>query len=408
MKLRLFSILFMILTLAVLLLQAFHPAWRHHLQVDIAGQYISHARHFLTDRNLGNIGYNEYQPGAVLFFAALSPILLLTDNFEHFLWVLFAANILLILLNAYYMRKISGDLGVIIYSAILFFTGPITFYRFELLVHLFVLTSLFAWIRGRQTFSIFLLSVATFIKIYPALLLPYLIILLLKQKKWRQSFKIGSTFVICLVFLFVAYSLIFRVPASNIRDSLAIHSKKPVHVESVWATGLTILPKFTSGQFATGQGNWGIFGVSPKNTPGPTVFYNYFWVLPLATLYLWLLKTLKRDSIVDFRIILLIPLLFLIFSKILTPQYLLWFALLFPLIQPKNPTQWQGWTLNLFFILLAAFLSQYVYPLQYDQLLGSFYHDGASVGIFWVLAARNTILIILSLRFLREALWSHT
>lgn len=404
MKFKLIACLSLILTLTMLLLQAVHPSWKHHLQVDIAGQYMGHARHFLTDGNLSNIGYNEYQPGAVLFFVALSPILLLTESFEHFLGGLFVANILLLLLNAYLVRKIAGYTGVLVYSLILLFTGPIILYRFELLVNLFVLTSLYCWIRNRQGFSMFFLAAATFVKIYPALLLPYFMIVGFRQKKWSASLKIFTIFVGSLLLLCVVYSGLFRVSLQDMKDSLAIHSRKPVHVESVWATILTILPTFAGQPFASGQGNWGIFGISPENTLGPIGFYNYAWIAPLGLLYLTVLLLQKKGEL-DFRITLLIPLLFLIFSKILTPQYLLWFALLFPLLQPKDTYEWRDFVINLFLILLAAFLSQYVYPLQYDRLLGTFYQDGSESGIFWILATRNLALVILSLRFLRNILW---
>ncbi len=101
-----------------------------------------------------------------------------------------------------------------------------------------------------------------------------------------------------------------------------------------------------------------------------------------------------------------ILLLFLVTSKILTPQYILWFALLVPLMKVYGePQNQKNWLINLFLLLLTLIFSQYVYPLRYNELLGGFYTNGTWTSIFWILTARNFFLIVLAVRFFRDIKW---
>src|SRR3989344_4845207 len=181
------SFLFLALVIIVLLLQAFDLNWRGHLRVDIDGQYISNARHFLKLHNLNSLGNNEYQPGAVLFFAALSPVLLVQDSSESFLLALFTVNIILIIIFAILYKKISGLLGIFTFSLLILFIGPIILYRFDLFTFLFILIAIWFWQKHKFNLSLFFLGIATIIKIYPVLLVPYFLMISFKNKVGRME-----------------------------------------------------------------------------------------------------------------------------------------------------------------------------------------------------------------------------
>lgn len=401
-KNKLVGWLFLLVAVFTVYKLAYHPAWYRHLVVDIVGQYINHAHHFLKYKNLANLGYNEYQPGAVMFFAALSPSLLIKDSYESLLQALIWVNIGLIFSSAFIYQKLSGVKPLLIFGFILLACGPIALFRFDLLVGFLVLLTIYFWQKQKSFLSLFILGVATLIKVYPALILPYLLILTLKKSGLKKTSFCFLIFLSGIGLGLIVYMGIFRAPHSEIYESLAIHSRKPVHVESVWATALTILPKFSTGKFASGSGNWGIFGISPKFTLLPLVFYNYFWLLPYAILLLFVwLKTTKTSKL-SVYICTTIILLFLIFSKILTPQYLLWFALIIPLINfPNKFSEITNWLILLFILLL----SQYVYPLNYSWLLDVFYSTGRDELIFWILAIRNLLLVILFIKFVKNLKW---
>lgn len=409
MKVSLIAYLSLIITVISLLLLAYHPSWRYHLRVDIDGQYMANAHTFLKYGNLSHQGYNEYQPGAVLFFLFLSPILLLQNTNDAYLTALFAVNCLLILVLAYIFQKNTNKINLVVFALILLFTGPIVLYRFELYVTICLILSLVFWKKQKYYLSYFILGMATLIKIYPALLLPYFLILDFKNKRYKNIiFSLISFFLGVFLFL-MAYLYFFQVPALKILSDLNIHSRKPVHVESLWGTAVTLYSKITTGAYALGRGDLGIFGIAKEFVPGPPAFYNYFWIPTLGLIYLWLLLKLKRRSYLNVKICLFIILVFLATSKILTDQYLLWFMLLFPLVDfPMQSKEQNYWYVNLILILITAFLSQYVYPLRYNELLGGFYTDGTWTSIFWVLTARNFFLIVLAVRFFRDIKWSLT
>lgn len=408
MKLNLIGKLFLILCSIVILMQALAVPWKYHLRVDIDGQYISHARHFLKNHNLNSLGYNEYQPGAVLFFVALSPVLLINNSNNTYLTAVYAVNLVLIFLIGYLYKILNGYKGVIVFSLILLFMGPIVLYRFDLYTFLFILLAIIFWQKNRPKMSLFLIGIGTIIKIYPALLVPYFLIVSYKNKvgiievsRQLLSFFFGLFSVLTM------YLFFFGGRLTEIISDLSIHSRKPVHVESVWGSLLTIIPKIMDGNYATGRGDLGIFGLDKTHIIGPIAFYNYCWVVILCLIYTWLLFRIKDNPKLDIRICLFIILSFLVFSKILTAQYLFWFMLFFPLIAiPLKKTGLLSWQINLFLILLVAVLSQFIYPLKYNELLASFYNNGSNSYIFWVLALRNLLIIILALRFYKEIKWN--
>ena len=405
---KLVVFLFLVLVIAVLILQAFNIAWRYHLRVDIDGQYVSNARHFLKFHNLNSLGHNEYQPGAVLFFLALSPALLIQDSADYFLLALFASNIFLIAVFAVIYKKISGLLGLFTFSLLILFTGPIVLYRFDLFTFLFILVAILFWRKNKFNYSLFFLGVATAIKIFPALLAPYFLIISAKNKLGITTIlKQIVSYVAGLLSIISIYLVVFGGRLSEIMSSLEIHARKPVHVESVWGSILTIYSKLTSGQYALGAGDVGIFGIAREYTIGLLTFYNYFWIVAIGLLYLWLFLKLRSMVKINYQICSMIVLLFLVFSKILTPQYLLWFMLFFPLLSfLTGESERRNWFVNLLLILLASFLSQYIYPLRYNELLAGFYTNGSFSNLFWLLTLRNLILIILAFKFIKEIKWN--
>lgn len=394
--------LFLALVIIVLLLQAGHPAWSYHLRSDSDSFYYSRAKYFLEHGNLTSLGYNEYQPGAVMFFLALSLPLVVANNHDVYLTTLFGINIGLICLLAYFIWRATGHIAnVWVLGAIVLFAGPIVLYRFDLFVSLLVIGAIMLWQRAKHNWAAFLLGVATATKIYPVLLVPYALILGYQKQGWRAVAKQAASFAAGLAAIILIYMAAFQVSLLQILTDLNINAQKPVHAESVWASLLTIGSKVITGHYVTGQGAFGIFGIASQHIIGGLEFYNYFWLVALALCYLWLARLPASSRRWDIKTSIVIILIFLVFSKILAPQYSLWFMLLFPLLRiPQQGKAQRRWLIDFWLILLVAFLSQYIYPLRYNELLGGFFTNGSSTGIFWLLAARNFILVGLAIRFL--------
>lgn len=389
------------LVIIALLVQANIFAWKYHLQVDVDGQYFSIARAFADDLSLKNLGYNEYLPGAVLFFTLLSPVLAFSQNPEHFHLFLFSINILLIVALALIYKKAVGNIGVLTFLLLLFAGGPIIFYRFELYISLVLILSLFIWSKGKEGLSFFLLGVGASIKIFPVLLLPYFLFLSMKKHGLKKTLSNLFLFLTgALTPIFIYLSLNGSIP--SIKSALEIHAKKPVHIESIWATLLTLHSKFSTGLYAQGQGEWGIFGIAKAATIGPLFFYNYFWVVALFIVYVFVWRKIRQGEPYSHLMAAVIILIFLITSKILTGQYLYWLALVFPLIVPVKKTWWK---ITLIVIVEVFLITQFIYPLHYNELLGCFYQVGACEEYFWILALRNSLLVVLAAILAKQTLW---
>ena len=399
-----FILFFAVLTI---LLLALHPAWMYHLRVDIDGQYTAIASQFLNTGNLSSIGYNEYLPGAVMFFVSLSPYLSMGKNNAGFLAGLFVANVLLIIASSWVYHKSQRGWGVFVFALILLFTGPIILYRHELLVGLMASLAVLFWIRKKTWGAFFLLGIATSTKIYPIILVPYFVLVILKNRGWKALGQHMLFFVLGLFSVLAIYMGVLKVPLVSIVDSLSIHSQKPVHVESVWGSILTVYSRIENGDYALGKGDKGIFGIDPQFVPLPLYVFNYFWVFVLGIYYAVLALKLKKGVHFEPYKLLTALILFLITSKILTPQYMLWVFLLLPLVSISSEKNKQtSQFLDLALVVLTCFLGQYIYPLNYNELVGIFYANGAFAHTFWMLFLRNALLVILTIRFARKLSWN--
>ncbi|MEK9146807.1 MAG: glycosyltransferase 87 family protein [Patescibacteria group bacterium] len=397
-KLRTGVWLFFSLVVIVLLLQATHPSWYWHLHTDI-NVYFARASYFLNNKGLVGLVGNEYQPGALFFFIALSPILLIISTFKAYLLMVFAANILLLGLLSLLYKKVEN---IFLFLLILLLTGPIVLARFDIFVMCLLVASFFFWKREKHILATLLLAIAALVKIFPAVLVPYYLILTFKNRGIKETLNILLVFLAGYFGFLIIFTLLFRAPLSILFESFKFLSKAPIHTESVWGTAMTLIAKLGTGSYAKGTGAWGIFGIDPSYTVGPLNFYNYFWIFSVVLFYVWLFPKLKKDSGFDVRICIVAIMLFLVFSKIIHHQYTLWFMLLFPLLNIKYLLTQTRDLINLFLILLMTSINQYIYPLNYTNFISGFYADGSYSYLFWLATLRNILLILILARLFIE------
>src|SRR3990167_10193075 len=262
------------LVLFFLVTLAYNQSWRYHLDVDVWGFYYPRLVHFLDNLSFAGIGENEYFPGAMFFFLIPGLALLIdSNNAQTYLAGLITVNILIVILLLYIYRR-HNPLSPFIFLAILLFAGPIFFFRHDLYVSLVVILSLLLWKLHKRDFAALILGIAASIKIYPLLILPYLLILSLKNSNIRKTIEILIMFVSGAFLIFGLY-LLLGSSLSEILDTIQLNSLKPVHVESLWGNFLTIFSKVVSGEWALGKGEHGIFGIDPRYIYLPLTFFNY-------------------------------------------------------------------------------------------------------------------------------------
>ncbi|MBI2011982.1 hypothetical protein HYS91_04395 [Candidatus Daviesbacteria bacterium] len=389
------------LTLGILIFQSTLPLWFGHISTDTY-VYYNRASYFFNNLNLADFEGNEHLPGAIIYFILATPAFFFKSTWESYVWGFITVNSIATLIIDFFIAKIAGLKNILFLSLILLSVGPISLFRFDLLVVLLTIISFYFFIKEKNLKSAFFLGSATLVKIYPVIFLPYLLYLIYKKQNILETLKFFSTYILSLVGLLWLYVLFFQVSMENILFSLTFHTLKPVHTESLWTTILTIYSYLVNNTYPEIVSAWGINGLAEKYWLLPLWFYNYAWVLPVGLFYIWLLKNRKKFENFDIRIPILIVLLFLIFSKVLSHQYLLWFLLLIPLLNYKRLMS-RAWIVNIFLILLTNLLHQYIYPLNYTQFLNDYYnHNVLSSYLFWLNALSNLILVIIFWRIFRE------
>ena len=403
------AILFLLLAVIAITLLSFDISYFWHLRVDIYDQYLSHARSFLANLDFAHIGYNEYQPVAVMFFAALSPSLnIFGDTPLSYIYTVYVVNILLILAAAILIYRFTGSYtNVFVFALVLFSMGPIVLHRFELLVFLFVALGILFFVSKKYFLAGVMLGLSIAAKIYPILFIPYLFYLTIKSQNAKiNTMRFFGGLAVAGLAVLVLYAGVFQASLPKIFEDLQVHSIKPVHAESVWGTSLTAFHLLKYNSIPHGNGAHGIFGIDDALILLPKWFYNYAW-LPLVMIFfaIYFYKNrLYSKAELDVGMFSLVILLFLVVSKVLTAQYLLWFSLLFCLQKvPEQEGQQKLWSVDLFLILLAGVLSQFVYPLNYDAFQEFYYfYSWSFAPVVLVMAARNGVLALLLVKKMTE------
>lgn len=394
---RLAAIFSLTIAIIYILLQSIHGSFYPHLYVDV---FVFHARSlfFWEHLNLTNLGHNEYQPGAIIFFILLGAISFFVDNtVETFKWVLFGANTLLIILTAVLFDRMQKTAGIILLSILLIFLGPILLFRFDLLV-IFLLTLVFyLWEKGKFEISLAVLAFGVLVKVYPIIFLPYLLWLTFKKHKLLNAVYLLSIFLSSLISYFLLYTTIFQISFKDTFISYNFHNLKSVATESVWAS-LIYFSHIIQGAALPGfESDFGINAIARQDAYPSITFYNYFWLLPMAVLNLGYFLKKRFIHGIDYKFIVLNMLIFLIFSKVLSNQYLGWWLFLVPLIGLKDLLQ-RRWIINIFLIILTTILHTYIYPLNYSEWLAILNRKQPDVILTSVMLISSLILVILAVR----------
>lgn len=391
----------------ILFLQTIIPLWRNHLIVDI-WFYFQRAEHFFNYQTLSNLTNNEHLPGALFYFFIPSVVFFSAKTLDAYTWSFFLLGLIFLAFHLFLYKKINGYLGVLIFLAILLFSGPILLFRFELVVSLLVLLSIYFFKKKRPFWSSLFLGIATTVKVYPILVLPYYLLIFFKKRKFK---KLIITLIFFLLGVGVVIGAYFLIGSSlkELSGSFDFHAKKPLGLESPLTTPLIIFYRYQHHQLPRLIGAYGVWGIDIDFLP---VNLNFFNLLPLAMVFLFYLflyfsKSLSKNF--KTQIVFLIFLIFLFFSKNLNPQYLFWAFSLLPIIEIGNKKKEENWSfLILFTALVILLLTQYVYPVLYTSLINSF---SAGIQTFnsvvYLLFLRNFLtlflLIISSYVFLKKS-----
>ena len=377
--------------LFLLLLQAHFPWWRTHLQADV-GAFYNRSAYFFPHGSWQGMGYDEYQPGALIYFVLIGFLSFAPGSFDAFITMTIMMNVLLIIAHVLFFLRTGPKWAPLTFVLLTAAAGPILLFRFELLVSLVVLWAWRLFQRKQLFFAAFLLGIATSIKLYPLIVLPLVAGELLRKKKWADTvmvigcFSAGVAFPIVLT---VAYGFSFLA----ILQSVAVHGLKPVGLEGFWGNLVTIVQGLLHIPLDMTPG-YGVQGFTPTLWFFSIPLLNTIWVIPTGFLLLGIFWTRRNDGYADPICCFLLLFSFVYFEKVVNPQYLWWFLSLLPLLAPPQIGK-RRW---LWCVALAAgslLFTQLLYPLYYTQFIAWFYGQTANGWLFFLMVVRNILLALL-------------
>lgn len=393
---------FLFIATTILLLQANHPTWNAHLYTDLAIHY-NQVNRYQEAGSWSDIPVKEYQPGALWFFLLPSLLSGSNESFNTYQSATFAINILLIAAHFSLYKRYGPPHAPAIFILLLLATGPILLFRFDLLVTLLTLVSWIALTRTRSALSGLLLGISTATKLYPVILIPIMTAAFIQKRQFKKAF-LFLPFIALGIALVTMPFLLFSGTTQDVQDSINQQNIKPVGIESLWSTGLTIVWQIKNNTRPAIDGWHGIKGIATPDVFLPPYFYNYFWLLPVGLVTLLILWKFRRRGYTSPLIPLIILTAFILSCKVLNPQYVWWPLAFLPLTELPSNKRLQPIILITISVAILI-LTQLVYPIYYSQLL-EWFQGNNSNPVFFLLSLERNALLIIFFTLLLFQLWS--
>jgi uncharacterized membrane protein len=316
----------------------------------------------------------EYPPLAILFLAL--PGLAGSDLSGYAIG--FTVEILIFdLLGLYLIFAISRLRGLrcgttlSVYTLSLLALWPVTVTRYDLIPAIMALAAIYAFMRDKTKTCWAILAAGTMTKLFPIILAPlFLLYSLLHRQYGRVIRGVGAFAIITLA---IAIPFIVLSPG-GLLESFTYQTQRGLQIESLYASLLLVGQALhfiaTPLEFSFGSVN--IAGSLADTLARVSLFLLIFFLL---IVYWYFFNTMRaanhHDSLASdtgaqgelLNFSLLVILVFIVFNKVLSPQYLVWLYPIVPLVSGK-------WKFGLWGVFLAAAISTtYLFPYHYLELL---------------------------------------
>jgi hypothetical protein len=381
----------MVVTLAVmwvLWMQVHDPRWQSHIVVDPVVYWQRATSFHAHEGSWSGLEMNEYQPGALWFFAAIGAVTGAPGEFEPFLRGLFIVNLLLLAAHVALARACGPALAPWLMLLFALLTGPLLLCRFELLVSLLVLAAWACWARGHWSPSAFMLGIATATKIYPVLLVPFLAASAGTQAGWRCSLRIALWWA-AGGFVVLGTSGLWGSEWKDVRAALDFHFDKPFGIEGLLGSGIPLVQWWLGIPLRMAPRN-GIYGFESDLGSVATFLLQWGWVAAVAGIFLLLWRRGRPALWAEPGVLFVLFGWYVVLGKLMAPQYTWWAVPFLALTEPA----WLGPRRRIAVIVLVAgglILGQIVYPLNYSEFLAGFNGEYLRNRMFWLNLVKNLL-----------------
>lgn len=344
--------------------------------------YYDYAKKYLA----GEIPYSdyniEYPPGAFILFTI--PILFAKSIVGY--QIAFASMVsVFILLGGYLLYKKENSNPLFLFSIFLFFCRPQhILQRFDIIVGVLIILSVIAFIKNKNYISFSALGVATAIKFFPIIILPFYL-----AKTSFLKTRIKNMAIFSLVIVLIVSPFMFKLYMTNKLDGLTYfwnyHKSRGIQVESTWSSLAILLSP--SRENLKSNLSFGAWNIESSLTP---VFTKLaFYILSLTLIfYLFTVNLIKSIDRKDMHIICFIVIgSFIFLNKVFSPQFVLWLVPIFPLVVDSFSFRKKITLLTFFVIFLAT--TYLIVGKYYNNLLD--FEPLATTNLL----ARNVLLFVI-------------
>jgi len=278
----------------------------------------------------------EYPPFTLIVFLIPKLLSWNLDSFR-FSFCIFAA--LFYCLFAHFTIKLTDRFGIRRFYAMAFillmilFSHEFAVARNDIFAVALVTVSMYLFLEKRYNASACVLALAAMIKIYPVILVPVFAMVLMSRRELRQSF----IFIIVAAAVCLLTEIPFLISDPGTAFAyLTYHSDRGLQVEGVVSSFILIADMFVPivDSISVTFGSSALNGAVPDAIAG---CLGIIQVIAVAAVMAWMLYRIIRNSTCDrFRCLAMMSLItimvFILFSKVYSAQYMLWMLALIPFL----------------------------------------------------------------------------
>jgi len=368
---------------------------------DVAGYY-----QYAVMMDHGQVAYRdfsvEYPPGALVVFYLpylASHNLAGYETAFTFEMLFFDVIGLLLVLGLGKKTGISPWTSLIGYTLAMVAIGSIMVQRFDMVPAVITLGAVYAFSRGNYKIAWTILAIGTMTKLYPALLAPLFLIYQWRRGGLRSAMPSMATFAVAT--LLIAAPLL-ALSSHGFISSFTIQSQRPLQLESTYSSLLLL---GNSLGLIKAQPVQGLISLNiDSSLAGPLARCSFILMglglLVVYGLYYRNCRSLARSparvapdasalaDLLNYSFSAIV--VFMVTSKVFSPQYMVWLYPLFPLVSGRfRSTIW-------IVFLTASCLTWYIYPLHYYDLIDT--QQSAVDGLI----LRNTLMVFTAVLLLGE------
>jgi uncharacterized membrane protein len=259
--------------------------------------------------------------------------------------------------------------------------GPLALHRYDLYAAAFAVGAVAALVQGRRRLGFAALGLGTAAKIFPVVLVPLAYLHVARRAGAREARRGLAAFAVALAVVVLPF---VALAPGGVRFSVTRQTGRALQIETIGASALLVAhavggyalhPKF-------GSGSWNLVGTVPDAVAAVQTALQFLaW---LCVVWVFARGSRGREQLLVGSAAAVA--VWVLFGKVLSPQYLLWLVPLVAVVVGRSP-------LKLAFpaVLVAAVgLTHAVYPGRYAKLIRL---DTLPIAL---VAARNALLVLLA------------